>query len=275
MIDLGANFNLEGKVAVITGGSGVLGSEMAETLALKGVKVCILATNEEKIANVVDKINKNDGKAVGIKTDVLNKSLLEEAREEVLSHFGGVDILINCAGGNKAEATTSAEQSFFDIPEEAIQWVFNLNFMGAVLTSQVFGKVMVEKGSGSIINISSMAAITPLTKTIAYSAAKAALSNFTRWLAVYINQNYSKEIRVNALAPGFILTDQNRYLLIDRETGSETERGKKIKDNTPMERYGSPEELTGTLIWLCSEASSFVNGIIVPIDGGFSAYSGV
>jgi len=269
------DFNLEGRVAVITGGAGILCSEMARCLAAEGVKVAILDIKEDIINEIVNEIKKDGGEAIGIKTNVLDKESLLKAREEVLNKYSRVDILINGAGGNKKEATTSDEQSFFQLPEEAIKWVFNLNFLGTVLTSQVFGETMVKNGKGSIINISSMAAMIPLTKTIAYSGAKAAVSNFTQWLAVYINQNYSKNIRVNALAPGFLLTEQNRYLLIDRETGKETERGQRIKDHTPMGRYGNPEELLGAVIWLCSEASSFVNGIVLPIDGGFSAYSGV
>ena len=193
----------------------------------------------------------------------------------MLKEFGRIDILINGAGGNKKEATTSDDMSFFDIPLDALQWVFNLNFMGTVLTTQVFGEVMAEQGSGNIINISSMSALTPLTRIVGYSAAKAAINNFTQWIAVYMNQNYSTNIRVNAIAPGFLLTQQNYYLLVDEKTGQDTERGKAIKKNTPMGRYGKPEELIGAVIWLASDASSFVNGVVVPIDGGFSAFSGV
>lgn len=193
----------------------------------------------------------------------------------VLEEYGKIDILINGAGGNRKEATASEEQSFFELLEDALQWVFNLNFLGSVLTSQVFGEAMVKNKAGSIINISFMAAFRPLTKTIAYFAAKAAVTNFTQWLAVHLNHNYSKNLRVNAIAPGFLITEQNRYLLIDEKTGKETERGQRIKDHTPMGRYGEPAELVGAVIWLCSEASSFVNGAVIPIDGGFSAYSGV
>ncbi len=269
------NFDLEGKVAVITGGAGVLCSQMARRLAERGVKVVILDILDDKVQKVADEINENGGQAIGIKADVLDKESLITAREKTLAEYGTVDILINGAGGNKDKATTGEGRSFFDIPLEALQGVFNLNFMGAVLTTQVFGKLLVEQNSGSVINVSSMAALKPLTKTIAYSAAKSALSNFTQWMAVHVNQNYSTKIRVNAIAPGFLLTEQNRYLLIDEETGEETPRGKKIKDNTPMNRYGKPDELVGAIIWLISDASSFVNGIVLPIDGGFSAYSGV
>jgi len=269
------NFDLKGKVAVITGGGGILCSEMARGLASWGVQVAVLDIKEGLASKVAEEIKQSGGKAISVKADVLDKNSLVEARSKVLEEYGKVDILINGAGGNRKEATTSEEQSFFDLPEDAIQWVFNLNFLGSVLASQVFGEAMVENQSGSIINISSMAALRPLTKTIAYSAAKAAVTNFTQWLAVHLNHNYSKNLRVNAIAPGFLLTEQNRYLLIDEKTGKETERGRKIKEHTPMGRYGEPEELIGAIIWLCSEAASFVNGVVIPIDGGFSAYSGV
>ncbi len=268
-------FDLQDKVAVITGGGGILCSEMARALADRGVKVAVLDRNEAAARRVVDGIGQNGGEAVYIGADVLDKASLESARDIVLSSFGTVDILINGAGGNKAEATTSDSMSFFDIPPEAIQWVFNLNIIGTVLPTQVFGKVMAEKGEGVIINMSSMAALKPLTRTIAYSAAKAAVSNFTQWMAVHFNQNYSPNIRVNALAPGFFLTAQNEYLLVDAETGEPTPRGRQIIDHTPMGRYGVPGDLIGTLLWLVSEAGRFVNGVVVPVDGAFSAYSGV
>jgi len=269
------DFGISGKVVAMTGAAGVLCSEMAVQLAKKGAHVAVLDLFYEKAREVAEKIAGEGGKAVAIKADVLDKESLILAREKVVEKFGTVDILINGAGGNKKEATTSDEMSFFDIPVEALQWVFNLNFIGTVLTTQIFGEIMAEKKAGSVINISSMAAISPLTKTIAYSAAKAAVSNFTQWMAVHFNQNYSKNIRVNAIAPGFLLTEQNRYLLVDRETGQDTDRGKMIINNTPMGRYGKPHELVGAVIWLSSEAASFVNGIILPIDGGFSAFSGV
>jgi len=268
-------FDIKDKVAVITGAGGILCSKIAIELANQGAKIALLDINLDNALEVADAIKENSGEALAVKTDVLNKDSLKKAREEVLDKFGRVDILINGAGGNKKEATTSEEVDFFDLPQDAIKWVFNLNFLGTVLTSQVFGKEIAANDKGSIINISSMAAISPLTKTIAYSAAKAAVSNFTQWLAVDLNHNFSENIRVNAIAPGFLLTTQNKYLLIDQETGEETERGKKIKNNTPMNRYGSPEELIGAVIWLASDASSFVNGSIIPIDGGFAAYSGV
>jgi NAD(P)-dependent dehydrogenase (short-subunit alcohol dehydrogenase family) len=268
-------FDLRGKVAVITGGGGILCSEMARALADRGVKVAVVDRNEAAARAVVDAIRQNGGTAIDIGVDVLNRTSLESARDVVLSSFGTVDILINGAGGNKAEATTSDSMSFFDIPPEAIRWVFNLNIIGTVLPTQVFGRIMADKGEGVIINMSSMAALKPLTRTIAYSAAKAAVSNFTQWMAVHFNQDYSPNIRVNALAPGFFLTAQNEYLLVDAETGEPTPRGRQIIDHTPMGRYGVPGDLIGTLLWLVSEAGKFVNGVVVPVDGAFSAYSGV
>jgi NAD(P)-dependent dehydrogenase (short-subunit alcohol dehydrogenase family) len=269
------DFDLKDKVAVITGGAGVLCSEIARKLAVRKVKIAILDIEEEKSKYIAKKINETGGQAIAIKVDVLDKDSIIIASKKVLEAFAHVDILINGAGGNKKEATTSKELSFFDIPLDALQWVFNLNFIGTVLTTQVFGKLMVEQKKGSIINISSMAAFTPLTNTIAYSAAKAAVSNFTQWMAVHVNQNYSNVIRINAIAPGFLLTEQNKYLLVDNKTGEDTERGRSIKLNTPMGRYGRPDELVGAIIWLSSNAASFVNGVVIPIDGGFSAFSGV
>ncbi len=268
-------FDVSGKVAVITGGGGILCSEMARALASRGVKVAVLDINEEQAKAVADEIKAEGGEAIAVAVDVLDKASIERARDVVLENFGTVDILINGAGGNKPEATASDTMSFFDIPADAIQWVFNLNIIGTILPTQVFGKLMVEKDKGVVINISSMAAFKPLTRTVAYSAAKAAVSNFTQWMAVHFSQNYSPNIRVNALAPGFFLTNQNYYLLVDKETGEATQRGRQIISHTPMGRYGEPADLIGTLLWLISDASSFVNGIVVPVDGAFSAYSGV
>ena len=268
-------FDVSGKVAVITGGGGILCSEMARALASRGVKVAVLDINEEQAKAVADDIKAEGGEAIAVAVDVLNKASIERARDVVLENFGTVDILINGAGGNKPEATASDTMSFFDIPADAIQWVFNLNIIGTILPTQEFGKAMVEKDKGVIINLASMAAFKPLTRTVAYSAAKAAVSNFTQWMAVHFSQNYSPNIRVNALAPGFFLTNQNYYLLVDKETGEATQRGRQIIDHTPMGRYGVPADLIGTLLWLVSDASSFVNGIVVPVDGAFSAYSGV
>lgn len=268
-------FDITGKVSVVTGGGGILCSEMARALGKRGSKVAILDLNENQAKAIADEITSEGGTATPVKTDVLDKKSLENARDIVLETFGRVDILINGAGGNKKEATTSDTFEFFDIPPDAIQWVFNLNLLGTVLTTQVFGEVMAKQGEGVVINMSSMASLRPLTRVIGYTTAKAAINNFTQWMAVHFNLNYSKNIRVNAIAPGFFLTNQNRFLLLDEATGERTKRGQQIIDHTPMDRYGSPEDLIGTLIWLVSDASAFVNGIVVPVDGGFAAYSGV
>jgi len=206
---------------------------------------------------------------------VLDKESLQALCQATLDAFGRVDILINGAGGAKPEATTSDSLSFFDLPQDAVQWVFDLNFLGSFVPCQVFGRHMVGQGGGNILNISSMGADRPLTRSVAYSAAKAAISNFTQWLAVHMAQNYSQEIRVNALAPGFFLTEQNRFLLLDKESGELTPRGQSIIAHTPLGRFGKPEDLVGTVLWLLSDGAAFVHGIVVPVDGGFSAFSGV
>ena len=268
-------FSVKDKVIVITGAGGVLCGTMAAALAQAGAKIAVLDIAEDAAETVAKQINVDNGQALAVKCNVLDKQSLEAAKEKIISQFGKIDILINGAGGNKKEATTSPDMSFFDLPAEAIRFVFDLNFIGTLLPTQVFGKEMVENGNGIILNVSSMNAFRPLTKIAAYSAAKAAVSNFTQWLAVHVCQNYSKEIRVNAIAPGFFLTEQNRFLLTDEKTGELTPRGKTILDHTPMGKFGQPDELTGTVIWLLSDASKFLTGVVVPIDGGFSAFSGV
>jgi NAD(P)-dependent dehydrogenase (short-subunit alcohol dehydrogenase family) len=268
-------FDVNGKVIVITGGGGVLCGTMATALAKAGAKIAVLDIDEVAAAEVTDEIISSKGQAIAVKCDVLDKKSLEAAREKINSELGQIDILINGAGGNKKEATTSPDLSFFDLPAEAIRFVFDLNFIGTLLPTQVFGKQMAENGAGIILNISSMNAFRPLTKIAAYSAAKAAVSNFTQWLAVHMCQNYSKDIRVNAIAPGFFLTEQNRFLLTDEKTDELTARGRTIIEHTPMGRFGEPEELIGTVMWLLSDAAKFVTGVVVPIDGGFSAFSGV
>jgi NAD(P)-dependent dehydrogenase (short-subunit alcohol dehydrogenase family) len=237
--------------------------------------VAVLDLFVEAAQRVVDEISTAGGQAVAVQCDVLDKNSIEAASLKVLKTYGRVDILINGAGGNKKQATTSLDTSFFDLPADAVQWVFNLNFIGTLLPSQVFGKLMVAQKAGNIINISSMNSFRPLTRVPAYSAAKAAISNFTQWLAVHIHQEYSPEIRVNAIAPGFFLTEQNRFLMTDEKTGNLTPRGQAVINHTPMGRFGKPEDLVGTIIWLLSPGASFVTGIVVPIDGGFSAFSGV
>ena len=269
------NYDMSDKVAVLTGGAGVLCSEMAKALVKAGAKVAVLDIDEDSMAELEDEVRGQEEKFMTIKTNVLDKESLRKAADKVKDKWGRIDVLINGAGGNSPKATTGEDQSFFDLPEEGVQQVFNLNFLGTFLASQVFGEEFVEQGEGIILNISSMNAFTPLTKIPAYSAAKAAVSNFTQWLAVHMSQNYSPEIRVNAIAPGFLLTEQNRYLLIDEETGDLTERGQTIIDHTPMDRFGEPEDLLTTVFWLLEDGSEFVHGTVIPIDGGFSAFSGV
>jgi len=268
-------FSVRDKSIVITGGGGVLCSAMAAALAKAGARIAVLDLDEVAAAQVADEIKSSGGLAIAVKCDVLDKASLESAKEQVNSVYGRIDVLINGAGGNKKEATTSPDMTFFDLPKDAVRFVFDLNFLGTLLPCQVFGKEMAQNGAGTILNVSSMCAFSPLTKVAAYSAAKAAVSNFTQWLAVHICQNYSKDVRVNAIAPGFFLTEQNRFLLTDEKTGDLTARGKTIIDHTPMGRFGQAEELIGTVMWLLSDAAKFVTGIVVPIDGGFSAFSGV
>jgi len=268
-------FDLKGQVAVVTGGGGVLCGTMARALAAAGVKVAVLDIDPKAAETVVADIRATGGRALAIQVDVLDRRGLEEAAEQVLAAFGPLTILINGAGGNRPEATTGPEMSFFDLPEDAVRWVFDLNFLGTLLCSQVFGRQMAEQGVGVILNISSMNAFRPLTRVPAYSPAKAAVSNFTQWLGVHMAQEYSPQIRVNAIAPGFFLTEQNRYLLIEETSGDLTPRGQTIIAHTPMARFGAPEDLIGTMFWLLSPGASYVTGVVVPVDGGFSAFSGV
>lgn len=278
------NIDLKGKVAVVTGGGGILCSSFAMAIASSGAKVAVLDLNEDAANKVAADIVAEGGTAIGIKTNVLDKESLENAKKIINEKFGTVDILINGAGGNNPKGTTSKDyfekedllkedvKTFFDLDPEGVGFVFNLNFLGTLLPTQVFAMDLIEKEKANIINISSMNAFTPLTRIPAYSGAKAAISNFTQWLAVHFSKT---GIRVNAIAPGFFLTNQNRGLLMN-EDGSYTARSQKILSQTPMDRFGETEELLGTLLYLlCDEASSFVNGIVIPVDGGFSAYSGV
>ena len=268
-------FNIQGQTAVITGGGGGLGSVMASALAEAGVRVAVISLHSTSSAKVVETIRADGGEAIGIACDVMDRAALEQAREEILRSFASIDILINAAGGNQPGATTSHEVSFFDLDRQAVDTVFDLNFAGTFQSCQVFGRSMVEQGYGCIVNIASMNALRPLTRIPAYSAAKAAVANFTQWLAVHMAQDYSVQIRVNAIAPGFFLTEQNRFLLTEAETGAMTPRGQTIIDHTPMGRLGAPEDLIGTLLWLVSPASAFITGTVIPVDGGFSAFSGV
>ena len=275
MLDLPTLFDIRGSTAVITGGSGVLGSVMALALAKAGVRVAILSLHAASSAKVVEVIRAGGGEALGITSDVMNRAALEYACTDVLDSFGHIDILINAAGGNSPAATTSTEQSFFDLDVRAINSVLGLNFTGTFQSCQVFGRNMVEQGQGCIVNVTSMSALRPLTRVPAYSAAKAAIANFTQWLAVYMAQEFSSAIRVNAIAPGFFLTEQNRFLLTDAQSGAMSPRGQAILSHTPMNRLGTPEDLLGTLLWLVSPASAFITGTVIPVDGGFSAFSGV
>lgn len=272
---LGKLFDLSGRVAVITGGGGVLGRAMASALGRVGVKVAILDIVPAAAEAVAEAIRAEGGQAVGLACDVLDKGSIQSAAQAVVDAYGHVDILINGAGGNNKGATSTPDLPFFDLPAEAVKWVFDLNIVGTLLPSQVFGKMMAQQRRGVILNISSMNAFRPLTRIPAYSAAKAAVSNFTQWLAVHMNQEYSPDIRVNALAPGFFLTAQNRFLLTEEATGDLTPRGRSILDHTPMGRFGDPEDLVSTMLWLLSDGASFVTGVVVPVDGGFSAFSGV
>jgi len=237
--------------------------------------VAVLDLREDAAEVVAKKIRGQGGQAVAVAVDVLRRDSIEDAYKKVVDKLGPVDVLINGAGGNKREATTSPDLSFFDLPEQSVRWVFDLNCLGTIMPSQIFCRAMAERGVGNVINISSMSAFHPLTKVLAYSGAKAAISNFTEWLAIHMAQNYSPKIRVNALAPGFFLTEQNRFLLTDEKTGAMTPRGKSIINSTPMARYGDPSELLGALFWLISDASSFVTGTVVAVDGGFNCFCGV
>ncbi len=283
-MNLPFDVNLENKVVVVTGGTGVLCGVMAEALAKCKAKVAILALGQEECDKKAESINSNGGKAIGIEANVLDKNSLKKAHEIILKEFGPVDILVNGAGGNHPKGTTSKEYlypedleneeltTFFDLDPKGVEFVFNLNFLGTLLPTQEFAKDMINKEGATIINISSMNAYTPLTKIPAYSGAKAAISNFTQWLAVHMSK---VGIRVNAIAPGFFVTTQNEKLL-KNEDGTWTERAEKILRNTPMDRFGEAEELLGTLLYLVNkDASGFVSGVVIPVDGAFSAYSGV
>jgi len=253
----------------------VLGGEMACALVRCGANVVVLDRDLSRTAPLRERMERGPGMGRMIQADVLAKESLLKAGDEIRAKFGRVYGLINAAGGNVPKATTGPDLSFFDLPEDVLRHVVDLNLVGTILTSQVFGRMMADEGEGVIINISSMAAYRPLTRTIVYSAAKAAVTNFTQWLAVHMAHEYSSRIRVNALAPGFFHTSQNHYLLYDEKTGELTPRGKTIFDHTPMKRFGNPDDLLGALFWLLSPGAEFVTGAVIPVDGGFSAFSGV
>jgi len=268
-------YDFTGQTVVITGGTGVLGSEIACALSACGAQLAILDMRLEPGEGLLQRLGKRAEDAALFPVDVLRVESLKKAADDVLDRFGKVDCLVNAAGGNQPQATTGGDLKFFDLPTDALRWVIDLNILGTILPCQVFGRLMAERGSGVILNISSMNCFRPLTRIPAYSAAKAGVSNFTQWLAVHMAHEYAANIRVNAIAPGFFMTSQNRNLLYDRETGDMTARGKAIIAHTPMARFGDPDDLLGAVLWLLSPASAFVTGTIVAIDGGFSAFSGV
>jgi NAD(P)-dependent dehydrogenase (short-subunit alcohol dehydrogenase family) len=275
-MNLDRPFDFTGKVAVVVGGSGVLCGALAQTLGQQGAAVIVVGhTHIAKAQDLADQIIAKGGQAIAFQADALDKKSLNSLAHKAIETFGSIDILINGAGGAKKEATTSEQLSFFDLPEDAVRWVFDLNFMGTFLACQVIGRYMVEQDSGAILNIASMGADRPLTRSIAYSAAKAAVVNFTKWLAVHMSQEYSPRIRVNAIMPGFFLTEQNRFLLLGEGSGELTERGQRIIDHTPMGRFGRPEDLFGPALLLLSDVAAFVHGTTVTVDGGISVFGGV
>lgn len=274
-MNLDSPFDFTGKVAVVTGGGGVICSTLAAALADRGAKVAIVDLRKEAAEKVAASIRERGGVCDGFEASVLDKACLENLAKLVIDKYGRVDFLLNGAGGAIKSATTSDELSFFDLPEDGVRAAMDLNFMGTVLPTQIFAKLMVDQGSGAIVNIASMSGIKPLTRQAFYSAAKAAVVNFTQWMANHIAVHYTPAIRVNAIAPGFLLTDQNRFLLTSETTGELTARGEQIIAHTPMRRFGEPEDLVGPTLALFSEATAFMTGAVIPIDGGFAAFGGV
>ncbi len=267
-------FNLNGKVAVLTGGGGVLASEMAQAFLNAGVKVALLDINEDNLKKKIAAFNKSEDELIGLKCNVLDEQILKDVNDQILKKFGRIDILVNAAGGNTAGGTVGLDQTVFDLQYEQFKKVSELNFNGTVLPTFVFGKTMADQKSGSIINISSMATYRSITRVVGYSAAKAAVDNFTKWMAVELARKFGDGLRVNAIAPGFLITEQNRTLLTNKD-GSLTERGKDVFHMTPFKRFGDPSELVGTILFLASDAAKFITGTIIPIDGGFNIFSGV
>ncbi|MGD0591248.1 MAG: SDR family oxidoreductase [Bacteroidota bacterium] len=267
-------FNIENKVAVLTGGGGILASEMAKGFLQAGAKVILLDINEANLQKKVVSLEKFGSNIIGLKCDVLNEASIKVTQRKILEKYKRIDILVNAAGGNMPGATVELDQTVFDLQIDQLKQVIDLNLYGTILPTIVYGKTMAEQKNGSIINISSMASYRAITRVMGYSVAKAAVDNFTKWMAVELAQKFGNGIRVNAIAPGFLITNQNRTLLTN-EDGSLTERGKAVINVTPFKRFGEPEELVGTVIWLASDAAKFVTGTTVPIDGGFSVFSGV
>ncbi|MBP7275840.1 MAG: SDR family oxidoreductase [Kiritimatiellae bacterium] len=270
-----AMFELRGQVAALTGAGGVLISRMARELGRRGVTVIATDRNLAAAESTASAIRAEGGSAEAIAMDVTDPGSLQTVADELVRRWGRVDILINGAGGNRKDATPEPGQPFFDLPAEALRSVVDLNLMGTVLPSQVFGREMAKRGCGAILNLSSMTAIRPISRVVGYGAAKAAVDHFTRWLAVHLAQTCAPAIRVNAIAPGFFLTEQNRFLLTNESDGSLTERGRQVLSHTPMNRFGAPEDLLGAMVWLLSPSASFVTGVVLPIDGGFSVCAGV
>lgn len=268
-------FDLSGRVALLTGAGGVLIADLARELGRRGVKVVVTNRSLPKVEAVAREITQAGGEALALALDVTDRAALQQVSDAVIQRYGRIDILINGAGGNRKDATPEPGQPFFDLPADALRDVVDLNLMGTVLPCQVFGRVMARQKDGCIINLSSMSAQRPITRVGGYGAAKAAVDNFTRWLAVHLAQTCSPTIRVNAIAPGFFLTEQNRFLLTRETDGALTERGQQVISHTPMARFGTPGDLLGALVWLCSPSASFVTGIVLPVDGGFSACTGV
>lgn len=264
-------FSIEGKTAVITGGTGVLGSVMADGLAEAGARVVVIGRRKSAGEELVKLVRGKGREIMFVEADVLDADKLEKATETIIGKYGAIDILVNAAGGNLAGAIVMPDKTFFDLEISEFQKVVDLNLTGTVLPTKIFGRQMAIQKKGIIINIASMSSYRPLTRVVGYSAAKAAVMNFTEWLAVEMSKKFGEGIRVNAIAPGFFITEQNRNLLTNPD-GTYTARGEAVIRQTPFGRFGQPEELVGTLIWLCSDASRFVNGITVPVDGGFNAF---
>jgi NAD(P)-dependent dehydrogenase (short-subunit alcohol dehydrogenase family) len=267
-------FSIKDKVVLITGGGGIIGGAIAKGFAIAGAKVIILGRTDANLKRMVDALKTGENEITSFQCDVLDQDRLIQVNDEILKRYGRIDVLVNAAGGNMPGATIGVGQNIFDLDMDAFKKVTDLNLNGTVLPTLVFARSMAEHGRGSIINISSMASVRAITRVAGYSAAKAAIENFTRWMAVELASKFGSGLRVNAIAPGFLLTNQNRQLLTN-EDGSLTERGKSIISLTPFKRFGEPEEMVGPVIWLAGDASSFVTGAIIPIDGGFSSFSGV
>lgn len=267
-------FSLDSKTAVLTGGYGVLGLEMARALTRAGARVVLMGRRQTEADSAAERLRSEGFEALGVAADVLDQASLVQARERILAEWGVIDILVNAAGGNRADAIVTPDQSFFEASPEALRAVVELNLDGTMLPTMIFAADFAKRGRGVVVNISSVSAVRPLTRVVGYSAAKTAIDSFTRWLAVELAQKHGEGIRVNAIRPGFFLAEQNRRLLTN-EDGSLTDRGKRMIDHTPMGRFGKAEELGGALVYLCSDASSFVTGTIIEVDGGFGAYAGI